>query len=452
METSALDVGSMTGKTEPASSAAQALETATVCGIGALLMFAVLSFGAVEEWSSFVLESGAVALFLMWAATQLVIGKVDVVANTLYGPMLLFAALIAVHALGVSAYPYASRVEALRYVAYGLIFFVSVQSLRTAQRRSTLLLVLTAFGFMVSLLGIAQHFTSPHRIYWTVEPQIAGSIFGPYVNHNHYAGLMELLIPIPILLSFNVSRSAVQRVLLVFAAGIMAASIFLSSSRGGMVAVVLQMSVLVLLLASGKRNRAAALRLGGLVLLVATVLFWLDTGSVSSRLLTLGTPLNQAVSGNRVTVAKDTLGMFLARPITGWGLATFPDVYPRYRSFATDVFINAAHNDYLQLMTECGLIGIGVMLWFLVALFRAALRSRRDRRWEDQDDRVPLAALVAIFGILVHSFTDFNLHIPANAALFYFMCALASTPVIETVSNRMHRRRLRETFAEVSEP
>jgi O-antigen ligase len=130
-------------------------------------------------------------------------------------------------------------------------------------------------------------------------------------------------------------------------------------------------------------------------------------------------------------MTKDSLRMFSMRPIWGWGLGTFPTVYPSYRSFYTNLFINEAHNDYAQLLVETGSLGFGLMLWFLIRLYRHGLPT--SRRWEFQWDRaVSLAALLGCTGILFHSFVDFNLQIPANAALFYVLCGLAaSRPLAE---------------------
>jgi O-antigen ligase len=87
--------------------------------------------------------------------------------------------------------------------------------------------------------------------------------------------------------------------------------------------------------------------------------------------------------------------------------------------------VNAAHNDYLQLLVEMGALGFVTMLWFLIVVYRRA--TSKLRNWpEDTNGAVALAALLGISGILVHSFVDFNLHIPANAALFFVLCVIAA--------------------------
>ena len=94
-------------------------------------------------------------------------------------------------------------------------------------------------------------------------------------------------------------------------------------------------------------------------------------------------------------------------------------IYPEFRSFSTTFFVNEAHNDYVQLLVEMGASGFGVMIWFLAGV----LPRRGDANWQNWETlckrRARFAALLGCTGILVHSFFDFNLQIPANAALFY---------------------------------
>src|SRR5215469_489881 len=99
--------------------------------------------------------------------------------------------------------------------------------------------------------------------------------------------------------------------------------------------------------------------------------------------------------------------MFIRKPIAGWGLGVFPDVYPPFRSFYTDLFVNAAHNDYLQLLVETGTLGFVAMVWFIVAVYRRA--TRKIGNWtHDVNGAITLATILGITGILVHSFFDFN--------------------------------------------
>src|SRR5437879_4913903 len=121
--------------------------------------------------------------------------------------------------------------------------------------------------------------------------------------------------------------------------------------------------------------------------------------------------------------------MFSLRPFLGWGLGSFPFVYPQFRSFYTDYLVNEAHNDILQVLVETGILGGWAMFWFIVALYRNSLRRLRGSRF-DLYNMVRLGAITGCTGLLVHSFVDFNLHIPANAAIFYVLCVVASSRAV----------------------
>jgi O-antigen ligase len=122
---------------------------------------------------------------------------------------------------------------------------------------------------------------------------------------------------------------------------------------------------------------------------------------------------------------EDSLKMVRQRPLLGWGFGTFPVVYPSFRSFYTNLAVNAAHNDFVEVTVETGLLGFALMVAFIYLLYRNGLR--RVQHWRhDPRASTALAALVGCTGLLVHSFSDFNLQVPANAALFFVLAALAT--------------------------
>jgi len=132
--------------------------------------------------------------------------------------------------------------------------------------------------------------------------------------------------------------------------------------------------------------------------------------------------------------------MAAKRPILGWGLGTFPVVYPQFRTFYTNFYVNEAHNDYLQFLAETGALGFAALLWFIWRLYRNALR--RIQEWTtDLNGSIALAGLLGCTGILVHSFVDFNLQIPANAAWFYVLAVIAASRY--AVESRQRVRRVR---------
>jgi O-antigen ligase len=144
--------------------------------------------------------------------------------------------------------------------------------------------------------------------------------------------------------------------------------------------------------------------------------------------------LMEAPDPYRLAIDRDCVGMWKEKPLLGFGWGTFSTVYPSYQSFYTDLRVNHAHNDYLELLVEAGLAGAAISLWFLVVVFREA--TKKIRAQMDAEGMILTVGIVAaIISFLVHSFVDFNLHIPANASLFFVLCAAAATPF------RRHRGR-----------
>ena len=351
---------------------------------------------------------------------------IQIPANPLLVPMAVFGLLmVAQLVFHLTAYENATRHEAARYAALGMLFLVAQHCFQQPSLRHRFLYVLTFFGSAVALEAVVQGITSPRKIYWHWPVPLSGSIYGPYATHGHYAGLMEMLTPIPLVLAMTSARGAARRVLLIFAGAFMGATVFLSRSRGGMIAFSVEM-LFLLWLARPRRNRGRlALVLAASIAAIALLVIAFAPAQLASSFASLRQPFDEHVNGGRITIAMDALRMVRERPVAGWGLDTFPVVYPRFRSFATTYFINEAHNDYVQVLTETGILGFGTVLMFVVLLYRGGLCNVR-AGGGPLGGSSAAAALVGCTGLLAHSVSDFNLHIPANAALFFVLCALAT--------------------------
>jgi O-antigen ligase len=394
-------------------------------GLIALLLFGPLAFGAVEPWSISILQAGAVLLFLYWCLRQYFARAITIQANILFLPATAFAVVVVAEiALRTTVYQYGSVVEGMNYFCYAILIFVAAQSLRSERQLKFFATTLATFGFLMALFAIIQSLTSNGLIYWVRQPRFTSPIYGSYVNRNHYAGLMEMLMPFALALSFSRYFNPALRLLLGFSAVVMSASIVLSGSRGGATAFLAELVFLALIsFVIKKKSGGMIWGIPLFVFLLVAFLFWIDIGSFLHRWAAIADDME----AGRPAIARDCLHMFWNRPFLGWGLGSFPTIYPQFRSFYTDYFINQAHNDLLQVLVETGIAGASAMLWFVVALYKVSLQRLRDSR-SDVRQAVRLAALTGCTGILVHSIVDFNLHIPANAALFYVLCIVAASP------------------------
>jgi len=201
-------------------------DSAVFYGVFGLLLFGPLAFGATEPWSIFVLEFGAALLFIVWLMKQAMSSELRITGNPLFPPMLAFAGLIFAQLMfGRSAYRYATFSGALLYCAYGMLCFLAAQCLRRGSQVKKLAVIVSVYGSAVALFALLQSLAPNGKLYWLREPRSGGWIYGPYVNHNHYAGLMEMLVPIPLVYCFTRYADGERRIIAFAAAAIMASTV-----------------------------------------------------------------------------------------------------------------------------------------------------------------------------------------------------------------------------------
>ena len=400
-------------------------------GICALTVFAVAAHGGVEDWARAVFETGAGLLLVAWALWVYFTRQEQIVYSPLLPPMAALSLLVCgqwfFHATASS---YATRTELLLLVSDLVLLFFAVQAFRTLQDWRGFVWFGMFFGFLICIFGILQHLTFNGKLYWFREMHYGGIPFGPYVNRNHFAGLVELILPLA-LVPLVLGRVRRERwpVVGLFAV-VPIGALFLSASRGGIVSFGVELAVLALVMIL-RRTAGKQLFAGAAVLLLALLMVsWLGVGQLLQRFSSFQSL--EATAGKRASMRRDTWQIFLHHPVTGTGLGTLQIVYPPYESLYDGKVVNHTHNDYLEALAETGLLGGLCCAWFLGVLFTESLKRLRQLN-NSFAGTLQLSGLVACSGFLVHSLVDFNLHIPSNALLFFLMAHLA-TSEIQTVA------------------
>jgi O-antigen ligase len=405
-------------------------------GICALIIFGIAAHGAVENWAQAVLETGVGLLFIAWAFQQYFSDR-QVVLSPLLFPLIALAFL----ALGQLVFrgtvsPYDTRLDLQLLLTYAIVLFLVTQVFRTADDWRGFVWFVMFFGFLVAIFGILQQLTFNGKLYWFREMRFGGIPFGPYVNRNHFAGFAELVIPIalvPLVLG-KVRRE--RRFAVVVFALLPIVALFLSASRGGIVSFAAEIGVLTLLLAL-RRTGGRHVLAGGVVLLLSFMLVsWLGVRQILERFSSMQSL--EVTVGKRASMRHDSWHIFRDHPWTGTGLGTLPVVFPAYESLYDGKIVNHAHNDYLEMLADTGLLGALCCASFLGVLFFCSLKQLlvADNSFAAA---LHLSGLVACCGFLVHSLVDFNLHMPGNALLFFLMARLATAPIPQNPGKR-HRR------------
>jgi len=395
-------------------------------GICAVVIFGIAAHGAVEDWARAVLETGTGLLFVIWAVQEYFSDR-EIVLSPLLPPLIALGLL----ALGQIVFrgtvsPYDTRLELQLLVTYTLLLFLVTQLFRTPDDWRGFVWFIMFFGFLVSIFGILQHLTFNGKLYWVREMRFGGVPFGPYVNRNHFAGFAELVIPLALVpLVLGKVRRERRLAVSVFAL-LPIVALFLSASRGGIVSFAAEIGVLALLLALRRAGGRHVLA-GGVVLLLAFLLVsWLGVRQILERFSSMQS-LEVSV-GKRAAMRHDSWRIFRDHPWTGTGLGTLPIVFPAYESLYDGKIVNHAHNDYLEMLADTGLMGALCCASFLGVLFFCSLKQLlvTDKSFAAA---LHLSGMVACCGFLVHSLVDFNLHMPGNALLFFLMAHLATASI-----------------------
>jgi O-antigen ligase len=411
-------------------------------GICALVAFSVLAHGAVEEWARAVLETGAGFLFVVWALRYFFKREERIVFSPLLPPLAAFSFVVFVQWLfRWTASPYNTRTELLLLFAELILLFLAVQAFRTLEDWRGFVWFGMALGFLVSVFGVLQHLTFNGKLYWFREMRYGGIPFGPYVNRNHFAGFVELVLPLA-LVPLVLGRVRRERWPIVGLFAILPiGALFLSASRGGIVSFGAELVVLAIVVVLRRTMGKQLLAAGGILLAALLLVSWLGVGQILQRFSSMQSL--EVSEGKRASMRRDTWRIFLDHPLAGTGLGTLQIVYPPYETLYDGKIVNHTHNDYLEVLAETGLIGGLCCAWFIGVLLLEALKRSRELN-NSFAGALQLSGFVACCGLLVHSLVDFNLHIPSNAILFLLMAHLATVEMQQAAprassSLRRHR-------------
>jgi O-antigen ligase len=316
-----------------------------------------------------------------------------------------------------------------------------------------LLTLVTFVGFLVAAVGLLQFLTWNGKLLWfrRIPPTAA---FGPFVNHNHFAGYVEMIIPIAVSLSLYLldrrragaqqdgrdgpagplfaageMRATGQQAwgqagLAMFAAVILVVSLLFSLSRGGMLSATLSVTVLLGLLWRRIRSRRLAWSLAvGLPLIVGAMVTWIGVGAITERFSSPEGVSNEASFRSRALIWQAVVRNIPPFVWTGSGAGTFEESFASYTPPGSSARWDKAHNDYLQFAWETGVAGI-VLFGFAAARFvrRYAWPAVTERR--DSLDMFRVGLTVSLMSLALHSLVDFNLQIGANGFLFALLAGL----------------------------
>ncbi|MEW6109626.1 MAG: O-antigen ligase family protein [Nitrospirota bacterium] len=448
-----------------------------------ILIFSPIAFGTVEQWSLTVMETssllaltllllknvrdkteffrtpGIIPLFLILSYMSLqlvplppgVIKFISPKTYSLYDKTVWVEGQSTWTSLSISRK--STLTEFFRFATYAAFYVLTVQIMARKNTFKKTVAVVIGFASILSFLGIMQHILSNNKIFWFRALTHGGTPFGPYVNRNHYAGLMGMIFPLVLTVflyhkpafSYGSLRERIYEIfsqkktnahiLLGFSAVLIALSIFLSISRGGIISLTLSMIFLgVMLMRKGEKSRRGTLIILTFVLILYSV-GWFGWDPIFERFEKIRNPGGD-ISELRLDIWKDSLNIIKDFPVTGTGFGSFVNIYPKYRTIHAEGTADHVHNDYIELLTDGGIVAALLFLWFIASVLFKSYNVFLKRK-ELYSRYIFIGSLAGIISILFHSITDFNLHIAANGLYFFFLAGLA----VSSANTRLYEER-----------
>jgi O-antigen ligase len=437
----------------------------------ALCAWATLAFGAVYPWAYWPLMAGTacVAAALLCDAPI----RAAVAAQPLLPPLAAVFAVIAFqlvplpprllqavspataqflrdYVVGFSAVPSAHPLAiepaattvalAIGGALAALVLTMSAVMGEIGARR--LVVGLVALGFAIALVGIIQRPMFDGKIYGFWEPIHRNNSFGPFVNPNHFAGWMSMCLSLTLGFMSGRFATALQDrarqwrdyiawasgpeanslFLLMMAAATMGLALVLALSRSGFAC----FAVAVLITAAVTIRKQQGIRRGltvAYLLVVAVAAFaWVGPAAIQGQ---FGTNLKHFGLAGRVDHWRDAMSVVRAFPVSGVGVNGFGTAMVLYQGDTRSTHLTAAHNDYLQLLAEGGILLLVPVAWALFALAREIRRRFRDPHGDETTYWIRVGAVTGLIAIALQSIVEFSLQIPANAMLFACLCGIA---------------------------
>ncbi len=330
----------------------------------------------------------------------------------------------------------ATRTAWLKFLLY-LGGFVLAAALFDSQKRQSLVVKgLIGLGVFEAAYGIFQYLTGLHKIFWYTNPEYPFDATGTYINHNHFAGVIELTVPFMVAMIFysfeswvetrrlGVSRQAAARktsatfrlLFYVVLVAVALVAVILSRSRAGITSAFFTVVFIGLLAQLKTRRKAWVVGLFAFLALAVGYGVWIGLGPVLSRFEMIQGAHYLEEEG-RLQFWRDTLRLIGAYPWTGTGLGTFALAFRHYQTSWLTYVVDHPHNDYLEFAAETGWPGAALLfvpiLYLLVRMMVSFLSDARRYR-----PAVTLGCIGSVLALLLHSAADFNLHVPANALIY----------------------------------
>jgi O-antigen ligase len=399
-----------------------------------MLVFAPLPFGSVDPVPLLVLQGLGLCAFLFWAARLWLREQ----SRLLWPPVAWAVLAFLIYAVGryfTADIEYVARQEVLQVLLFAGVFFTVLNNLRGQEETEAVSFTLIVLATCISGYAIVQSVTHSDRV-WNVHTLNNTRASGTYISPNHFAGFLELLLPLALAFLLVGRVKIIPRILLGYAVLMMFAGLAVTFSRAGWVAATAGIFLVLGVLLFHRNHRWPAMILLVLMLGAGSIFVSAYLSKTTGYQYRVIRPTAESPSRfdwySRFEMWRMAGQMWQDHFWWGAGPAHFDYRYREYRPVDFQLRPNRCHNDYLNLLadwgTTGGLIVLGGMVLVVVGSFKTWPHVRREENsfGRSQSNRFAffLGAVGGLFALAVHSTMDFNLHIPANALIAVTLLAL----------------------------
>jgi O-antigen ligase len=399
-----------------------------------ILVFGPLAYGAVDTVPFLIVQGLTAVVLVLWIARLWLNPRSRFLWPPICWAVLAFS-LYAIARYFTADIEYVARQELIRVLIYAFLFFAILNNLHRQEFTQAVVLTLVFLAMAISGYAIFQYLTNSDRVWFALKPYPhRGS--GTYISPNNLGGFLELLVPLALAFALSSRLNHVGKILVGYASLVMLAGIAVTVSRGSWIATILALLLFFIILSLHQAHRLAAvlmlvLIIGGAAYLVPKSQFFHQR---VRQLVNIQT--GQVDDDARFDIWSSAFRMWREHPWWGVGPAHFDRQFRAFRPETIQMQPDRAHNDILNTLADWGIVGaILVTSAFLllglgIAKTWPAVRvTQRDIGEKRRSNKFAfvLGASIGLVAILVHSFVDFNMHIPANAIVAVTLMALLST-------------------------
>ena len=389
------------------------------------LVFSALATGAVRAPEFVVVELLVAAAGILWIARiWLEPGYNRLLFPPIGACLLLFLAYALFHYLRADV-EYTARIEVLRLLVYVLLFFVVLNNLNKSDWTQLTLYVMVFTGGTIAIYGIVQVIAGLDHVWTFTRPeQYTGRGSGTFINPNHFAGFLGMLLPVCLAAVLTGRGSQPMRILLGYSALLLLGGVAVSMSRGGWASTSLALAAVIGVLAWRKQFRLRSILLGCMrVGLIGEL--WMNSDFAQDRLRNVNQPGTTGYVGSRAELWGAAVDVWKEEKLLGVGPGHFDHRFPEYRPERLQSRPVRVHNDYLNTLVDWGFVGmmlaglmLGTMVSGIIKSWKYSQRTSSDLSAKTSNrSAFVLGSTAGLGSIALHSFVDFNLHIHSNAML-----------------------------------